>query len=117
MIINESRELADRIVQLASDRKASNIVLLDIRQATLLADYFVICTGETSRQIRGIVSGIVEDLSKDDIDPLHVEGQPETGWMLVDYGNVVVHVMGPKEREYYSLERVWSSAVPILVIQ
>lgn len=84
---------------------------------TIIADYFVICTGGTERQVRAIMAGIVEDLAETGTDPLHVEGQPETGWVVLDYGDVVVHVFAPEERKYYGLERVWAGAVPVLVIQ
>lgn len=115
--IPDPRELAERIAQAASDKKASDIVVLDVRSVTIIADYFVICTGGTERQVRAIMAGVVEDLAEDGIDPLHAEGQPEAGWVVLDYGDVVVHVFGPEERKYYRLESVWSGAVPVLVIQ
>lgn len=92
-------------------------MVLDVRPVTIIADYFVICTGESQRQVRAIVTGIAEELAEDGIDPLYVEGQPETGWVVLDYGDVVTHVFAPAERDYYNLERVWSGAPRVLVIQ
>ena len=106
--------LARRIVELASDKKASDIVLLEIGGLTTLADYFVICSGQSERQLGGIVDGIASALRDEGIKPVGKEGSASAHWMLIDYGSVIVHVMAPPERDYYQLEKLWHNA-PLLV--
>lgn len=103
------------MVDIASDKKAADIVLLDIRPVTVIADYFVICTGGTDRQIKAITDDVHERLKKEDgVSPLHVEGTADSGWVLLDYGPVIVHVFSPEERERYKLEKIWDDAVVVL---
>lgn len=111
----EPTELAHKIVDIASDKQASDVVLLDLRKVTVIADYFVICNGTTERQIDAVTDAIQETLRKNDrLIPLHVEGTADSGWILLDYGGVIVHVFSPSEREYYKLERIWADAVVVL---
>jgi ribosome-associated protein len=92
--------------------------LLDIRRVSLLADYFVICSGDSERQLRAIVDEIREKVKKEaGIIPLSVEGSPSSGWVLVDYGSVIVHIFAPSLREYYSLEKLWSEATMVVRLQ
>lgn len=91
--------------------------MLDLREISLIADYFVICTGTSDRQIKAITDEIVETLAREArLKPLQAEGAPDSGWVLLDYGSVVVHVFAPEEREFYRLEKIWSRAVPVLHI-
>jgi ribosome-associated protein len=91
--------------------------MLDLRDVSLIADYFVICTGTTDRQIKAIMDDIRETLAREEkIKPLQAEGAPDSGWVLLDYGSVVVHIFAPELREYYRLEKIWSQAVPVLRI-
>jgi ribosome-associated protein len=106
--------LARRIVDLASDKKASDIVLLEIYGLTTLADYFVICSGSSERQLGAIADGIAEGLRDEGIKPIGREGSSNAHWMLLDFGSVVVHIMAQPERDYYQLERLWAEA-PLLV--
>ncbi len=92
-------------------------MLLDARQACSFADYFVICTGETGRQIKAISDEIEHKLKKAGVLPLHYEGTTDSGWLLLDYGDVVVHVFAPFEREYYQLDKLWNEANLLLRIQ
>ena len=110
----ESLEMARRIVDLAADKKAVDIVLLDIHTLTTVADYFVICSGGSERQLGGIADGIIEGLKEQDILPVGREGGPTAHWVLLDYGAVIVHVMAQPERDYYTLEKLWSDA-PLLL--
>lgn len=110
----EALALAHRIVDLAADKKAADIVLLDIHALTSVADYLVICSGGSERQLGAIAGGIIEVLKDEDLQPIGREGGPSAHWALIDYGSVVVHVMAPPEREYYQLEQLWSDA-PLLV--
>lgn len=109
--------LARRIVDLASDKKASDIVLLEIGALTTLADYFVICSGTSERQLGAIVDGIAEGLRDEGIKPIGREGSSNAHWMLIDFGSVVVHVMAPPEREFYQLEQLWADAPLLLRLQ
>lgn len=106
--------LARRIVELASDKKASDIVLLEIGGLTTLADYFVICSGQSERQLGAIVDGIAAALRDEGVKPVGREGSSGAHWMLIDFGSVIVHVMAPPERDYYQLEKLWAAA-PLLV--
>ncbi len=113
----EALALARRIVDLASDKKASDIVLLEIAGLTTLADYFVICSGSSERQLGAIADGIAEGLRDEGIKPIGREGSASAHWMLVDYGSVIVHVMAAPEREFYQLERLWADAPLLLRLQ
>jgi ribosome-associated protein len=104
-------------VELAEDKKAADIVLLDLGGLTTLADAFVICSGGSERQLGAIADGIVENLRDEGVKPLGREGTPESHWILLDYGSVIVHVFTPPERDYYQLERHWSESKTVLRVQ
>ncbi len=110
-------ELARRVVELAEDKKAADIVLLDLSSLTTLADHFVICSGGSERQIDAIASGIVEGLRDEGVRPIGREGLSASHWILLDYGSVIVHVFTPPERDFYQLERHWAEAKTILRVQ
>jgi ribosome-associated protein len=110
-------ELARRIVELAEDKKAADIVLLDLTGLTTLADYFVICSGGSERQLDAIADGIVSTLRDERLKPIGREGVPASHWVLLDYGSVIVHIFTPPERDYYGLEKHWSEAKTILRVQ
>jgi ribosome-associated protein len=107
-------ELAHRIVDLASDKKASDIVLLRTAEVTSMADYFVIASGRSDRQVQALSEAIVDELRDEGIKPLGVEGRSSARWVLLDYGSVIVHLFAPEEREYYGLERLWSNATEVV---
>lgn len=113
----EALALARRIVDLAADKKAADIVLLDIHELTTVADYFVICSGASERQLTAIVDGIAEGLREEGVRPIGREGSSSAHWLLIDYGAVIVHVMAPPERDFYQLERLWAEAPLLLRIQ
>ncbi len=104
-------------VEIAADKQADDIILLDIRHVSSFADYFVICSAETDRQVKAITDDIDEKLGKAGVSLLHSEGAPDSGWMLLDFGDVVVHVFAPSQRQYYHLERLWSDGIPVVRIQ
>ncbi len=110
-------DLARRIVELAEDKKAADIVLLDLGELTTLADAFVICSGGSERQISAIADGIVEGLRDERVKPIGREGTSESHWVLLDYGSVIVHVFTPPERDYYELEKHWSGARVVVRVQ
>ena len=105
------------MVEAAGDKQAADIVLLDAREVCNFADYFVICSGETSRQIKAIYDEVEHTLKKEGILPHHHEGTVDSGWLLLDFGEVIVHVFAPFEREYYQLDKLWSQANTVLRIQ
>jgi len=113
----ESTELARKIVDLIIEKKGSDVTLLDIRPISMIADYFVICSGTSERQVQAIVEEVVDKIKAVDIRPLHVEGAPSSGWVLMDYGSVIVHIFAPAAREYYQLEKLWSKAKTVVRIQ
>ena len=110
-------DLAQRAVEIASDKLAANIVLLDIRSLTAFADYFVLCSADSVRQI----NALVEDISvgvKSRGGPIgRREGAADSGWALLDYGDVLVHIFSQEMREYYALEELWRGAVPLVRVQ
>ena len=110
-------ELARRIVELAEDKKAADIVLLDLAGLTTMADYFIICSGGSERQLEAIAGGIISSLRDERIKPIGREGTSASHWVLVDFGSVIVHVFTPPERDYYGLEKHWSEARTILRVQ
>jgi ribosome-associated protein len=90
---------------------------LDLRSISLLADYFVICSGASERQVKAIVNEITEKTKEEGVRPLHIEGNSSSGWVLVDYGGVIVHVFAPAVRGYYQLEKLWSDALVVVRMQ
>ncbi len=107
-------EVARRIVEVAEDKKAADIVLLDLAGLTTIADYFVICSGGSERQLAAIADGILEALRAEKVRPIGREGEPASHWVLVDFGSVIVHIFTPPERDFYQLEKHWSEARTIL---
>lgn len=106
-----SRELAITVAHAASDRKAGDVVILRVAEVSYVADYFVMVTGYSRPQVRAI-SGAIADQVEQELQqrPLRTEGQAEGNWLLLDYGDVIVHIMTPKEREFYNLEAFWGHA-------
>jgi ribosome-associated protein len=115
---SDALTLARLAVAAAADKKGENIVLLDLRKVSSVADYFVICSGAVDRQLEAIADNI-EDVVKRNykISARHVEGNGETGWVLLDYVDVVVHIFTPPLRAYYNLEALWSNAPVLLRMQ
>ena len=106
-----SKELALLAIEAASDKKAEDIVALDVSQLLVVTEYFVIATGRTNIQVRAIADWIEEELrDKAGEKPIGREGAGEDKWVLLDYGDVVIHVFQPAERDFYRLEKLWSDA-------
>jgi ribosome-associated protein len=107
----EVQELVREIVRYASDKKAHDVVELDLRGVLGYTDYFVICSGNSSRQAKAIQDGILQGLkAARGTTPRRVEGSADTGWILMDYLDVVVHIFTPETREFYRLEQLWGEA-------
>ncbi|HXG27095.1 MAG TPA: ribosome silencing factor [Candidatus Binatia bacterium] len=110
-------DLARRIVELAEDKKAADIVLLDLTGLTTVADYFVIASGGSERQIDAIADGIISGMRDGKVHAFGREGTAASHWILIDFGSVIVHVFTPPERDYYGLEKHWHQARTILRVQ
>jgi ribosome-associated protein len=102
------------VVDVVANKKAANILILDMRNITALADYYVLCDGASARQIRAISDELLEKLKRAGTRVAMIEGTPESGWVLVDFGSVIAHVFSPEQRAYYQLEELWQDA-PIVV--
>ena len=100
----------DRYIEAASEKKALNLIVLDVRDLTSIADVFIICSGRSNRQVNAIADSIVAKLKKHKIKPLSVEGTGEGHWVLLDYGHVVIHVFYEPVREFFDLEGLWADA-------
>jgi ribosome-associated protein len=112
-----ARELAVRIADILTDTPASNTLLLEITEFSSVADFFLLCSGENERQLRAISEEINEELAKEGIRPLRMEGTPQSGWIVLDYGEVVAHVFSSELRDFYRLEQLWAEAPRVLSIQ
>ena len=110
-------DVARRVVELAEDKKAADIVLLDLSGLTTMADYFVICSGGSERQLAAIADGILGGLRDERTKPIGKEGTAASHWILLDFGAVVVHIFTPPERDYYGLEKHWSEAKTVIRVQ
>lgn len=97
-----------------ASKLGSDIVLLDLTQVTLIADYFIIATGESDRQLDALAQGVVEEGKGAGLKPLSVQGTPASGWMLIDYGSIVVHLFSPSQRRRYQLEEFWNTARTVI---
>ena len=109
--------LARKIVEVASDKQAEDIVLLDVKELCSFADYFVICSGAVTRQISAIANEIEHSMDKRKEKLMRRDGDVESGWVLLDYGDIIVHIFGATEREFYKLEKLWGNAVPLVRIE
>ncbi len=105
-----AEERARAAARAAEGKRGDDVLVLDVRHLTLVADYFVLATGETTIQIRALADAVEDALAGAGARPLSREGTPEARWILLDYGDVLVHLMAPEARAYYKLERLWADA-------
>ncbi len=108
--MSDALETARLAAEAADAKKAIDIQVLDLRELTTIADCFVICSGTSTTQVGAIADGIARSLIAEGIRPSHIEGESESKWVLMDYGDVVIHVFDEATRTYYSLERLWGDA-------
>lgn len=106
----DNREKAFLCARAALDHKAVDLVILEVKKLSSFTDYFVICSGNSDRQVQAIAGHIEEKLKEGNVRPLSVEGKREGRWVLLDYGDVVIHVFYQPVREFYDLERLWADA-------
>ena len=103
-------------VEVASEKLAEDIVLLDLRQIASFADYFVIMSAESTRQIEALEEDITRAMKEAGASRFHREGTSGSGWILLDFSDIIVHIFGPEEREFYGLERLWGQAQQVVRI-
>jgi ribosome-associated protein len=104
-----------KAVQAALDKKAMDVVVLDLRDTPAFTDYFVLCSGQNPRQVKAIADAVEEALRAARVKPAHIEGYDRAEWVLMDFFSFIVHVFTPQTREFYSLERLWGDAQRIEV--
>jgi len=105
-----SRQLADVVREAALAKKARDVVEIDLRKKSSMADFFVICEGDTDRQTRAISESVQEAARSKGVRPFHVSGEHDGAWILIDFADVVVHIFLPGERAFYDLESLWNTA-------
>jgi len=113
----DALEIARQAAAIASNKQASDILILDIRKVSSFAEFFVLCSGTSERQLDTTKEEITKGLKGYDVLPHHEEGSSQSGWLVIDYGNVIIHILTPEKREYYQLEKIWQNAGTILTIQ
>jgi ribosome-associated protein len=106
----ETEDAVTIAARAASDKKATDPVVLDLRNVASFTEYFLICTGANTRQVQAISNAVEEALLKSGKRPSHIEGYSSGEWILLDYGDFIVHVFGPASRRFYDLERLWRDA-------
>ena len=113
----DSGEAGRAAVELASERQATDTVMLDIRQMASFADYFVISSAQNALHMQALIEDLDQGMQRRGVKLHHREGSPQSGWVLMDFGDVIVHLFLPEERERYGLERLWQGAVPVVRMQ
>jgi ribosome-associated protein len=110
-------DLARSVVTTLEDKKGEDILLLDIQNLASFADFFVVCNGTSDRMLQSLADAIMESVKKQFGLNSHVEGEPADGWLVIDLGDVVVHLFSPDQRDYYDLERLWDRGKVLLRLQ
>lgn len=105
-----SEELLKLVVAAAEEKKAVNVIALNLKDISLVADYFVICSGNSDTQVQAIMTEVRKQVEKNGVHIKGIEGADSARWVLIDLGDVIVHIFHREEREYYSIERLWSDA-------
>lgn len=108
--MQDTREILKTIVMTLQEKKGSDIIVLEVKDLTLITDYFVIATGNSRVQVQALARHVEDKLEEQHIKPFRVEGFQQAQWILLDYGAIVVHLFLPEQREYYNLERLWGDA-------
>jgi ribosome-associated protein len=116
-VLDGALGLAHIALDSVDSKKASQIVLLDVQTVSMFTDYFLLCNGESERQIKAIAEGVEEALAKAGTKRRSREGTAESGWILLDYGDLMVHIFAPEQRDYYQLEELWKDAKTVVKMQ
>ena len=109
-------DIAHAVVEIASEKQAENIVMLDIRGVASFADYFVILSAGTARQVSALREDLEKGLKESGASLHHREGTPDSGWVLLDFSDVIVHIFGTEQRDFYQLDQLWSRAAQVVTI-
>ncbi len=104
------KTIAKKLINFALSKKAENVLLLDLRKITTMADFFIICSGGSDAQVKAIADAVVAGAQKEKVSVYHVEGYESLTWVLIDLVDIVVHIFQPAVRDYYQLERLWGDA-------
>jgi ribosome-associated protein len=112
----ENKNIVQLAAEACDDKRAENILVLNMKEVSLIADYFLICHGNNERQVQAIARGIKEKMEENEVTLYRLEGFDQARWILVDIGDVVCHVFHKDERGYYNLERLWGDAAEIPVL-
>jgi ribosome-associated protein len=110
-------ELAHTIVDALEDKKGEDIILMDLKGVVFFTDYFIICTATSNRMLNALAEDVVEKTRLEHKRKGRIEGTPDAGWMIVDYGDIVVHIFDPDLRRYYKLEELWDRGKVLLRVQ
>lgn len=110
-------EIAHKLVNTLEDKKGENIVLLDIHEIASFADYFIVCSGTSNRMLNALADAVEEDARHATQRPVRVEGSSDYGWMVVDCGDIIIHLFSPSQREYYRLEELWEKGKVLVHLQ
>ncbi|MEG0253962.1 MAG: ribosome silencing factor [Vagococcus sp.] len=102
--------MLELVVKSADSKRAEDMVALDVKEVSLLADYFVICHGNSDKQVLAIANEVIDEAQKNQVEIKRVEGKESARWILIDLGDVIVHIFHSEEREFYNLEKLWSDA-------
>lgn len=108
--MDESKDLLKTVVKAADNKRAENIIALNVQKISFLSDYFVIMQADSERQVKAIAENIEEEAAKNNYDVRDVEGKNNANWVLIDLGDVIVHIFKPETRQFYNLEKLWSDA-------
>lgn len=108
----DSLSLKDKVLDLLESIKAKDIVCMDVKEQTSVTDYMIVASGTSSRHVKSIAGYVAEEAKKVGVNPIGTEGEQSAEWVLIDFGDVVVHVMMPTAREFYDLEKLWSGLTP-----
>lgn len=114
-MLEKSKKTALKIAQILEDRKAIDVVVLDIHSLTIIADYFVIASGGSETQVRALYEEVEEKMRLEGIEPVHKDGHGGNRWIVLDYGDVIVHIFHQDDRSFYNLERLWADGIPLSV--
>ena len=116
--IEDALKLSQNVVDILEDKKGEDILLLDLQEISSFTDYFVICSGPSERTLKALADEVQKKLKKENqVLAMSVEGDPEGGWILIDYGNVILHIFSPAVRMYYQLEELWRDGHVLVRIQ
>ncbi len=111
----ESRKIALRIAEILRDKKALDVLVLDIQSLTVIADYFIIASGRSESQVKALYEEVEEKLKEQGLEVKHRDGHHGNRWVVLDYGDVILHVFHQEERGFYGLERLWADGIPLSV--